>query len=129
MTCPRCGAIPNLEDIRCRKCSFPFTMNVICENEAELSFRERLGLAWCRLNSGYWDDFLGPDTGNRRYARKVIESIISSAELNMYWNRFYLGKSFTEWFAWATAETARANEPDPREEQKEKRRRKWRIWR
>lgn len=94
-------------------------------DEGHLNRTERLGPAYCRLNSFEWDPILGekPDgfdnlpnyTEKRRlplFKRKpskcdfvapaimAIKSIIGEANTSRYWWRFELHKSDEEWFHW-----------------------------
>lgn len=71
-------------------------------DEGHLNRTERLGLAYCRLNSFEWDpiqrkpskcDFVAP-------AIMAIKSIIGEANTSRYWWRFELHKSDEEWFHW-----------------------------
>lgn len=93
------------------------------EFESSLNERERLGLAWCRLNCLEWDDYIGekpvefdalpiyvklsifPFTGKKESKFNVtypimrcIESILGEAETDWYWWRFALERTDRE--AW-----------------------------
>ena len=84
-------------------------------DENTLNFEERLGLAYCRLNSYEWDDILGdkpegfddlPSYVHRgmckhllvRPAIQAIKEIIGEAQASRYHWRFVLGKTDEEWF-------------------------------
>lgn len=91
---------------------------VIQVDESKLSFDERLGLAWCRLNQYEWDELVGPkppefdeipevsvkrqpDKGAYiRPAMLAIEAIIGKANCSRYWWRFVLEKTEEDWFRW-----------------------------
>ena len=69
--------------------------------------KERLGLAWCRLNRHEWDGLIGEEPKSEQErekaiikAMKAIESILGKAECSRYWWKFELGKSYAEWFDW-----------------------------
>ena len=83
-------------------------------DESKLSRMERLGLAWCRMNSWEWDEMLGkkpegfdgmaerPDILPNKYAlichqMARIEQMLGMPYLNLCWFRFALGKSEEEW--------------------------------
>lgn len=83
-------------------------------DESTLNPVERLGLAWCRLNSWEWDELLGPkpsgfdtlpeapDALPNKYAliccqMARIERMLGAPYLNLCWNRYALGKSEAEW--------------------------------
>ena len=73
-------------------------------DENALSFTDRLGLAWCRLNCGEWDDFLGgkpPQCINRK-VMLAIEDIIGTANVSRCWFLFALGKPEKDWLRWYT---------------------------
>lgn len=70
---------------------------------------EKLGLAWCKLNLGEWDEeILGPfpDCPDRgfifRNAQEGIEKIIGEAKVSECWFVFVLGKTKEEWLQWYT---------------------------
>ena len=89
---------------------------------------DRLGLAYCRLNCGLWDNILGPKPdsvvlcGSDEPTAKVIygiaasedikvtemmaaiQSIIGEANTSRCWWIFILEKSENEWFRWYTVE-------------------------
>ena len=71
-------------------------------DENALSFTDRLGLAWCRLNCGEWDDFLGPcpDGIANGDVMGAISEIIGMANISRCWWLFALGKTETEWVRW-----------------------------
>ena len=98
-------------------------MNVI--DESKLSEIDRLGLAWCRLNSGEWDEILGPKPDGydelplippprwqfwkRNRLSKLdiiirrmrnIESIIGNANVSRCWWIFGLERTEAEWRNW-----------------------------
>ena len=75
-------------------------------DEDALSFTDRLGLAWCRLNCGEWDDFLGPrpDGIANRDVMGAIAEIIGKANTSRCWWIFNLGRSETEWVRWYTVD-------------------------
>ncbi len=90
-------------------------------DELKLSKTDRLGLAYCRLNSWKWDDIVGPkpagfddmpntvpgkpdDPGAKYYyvspAIRGIESIIGEANASRCHFLFNLGKTEEEWLRW-----------------------------
>ena len=92
-------------------------------DEASLTYEDRLGLAWCRLNHGKWDPLLGqkPDYWDSLPERKpwwrfwdkqparwqeaikvmrAIEGIIGAANANRCWWKFVLGRTEDEWIHW-----------------------------
>lgn len=96
-------------------------------DESKLSYMDRLGLAYCRLNRYEWDDIIGPkpegfddlpshiarDRRPRGVSKKVcsksdyvappiraIKSIIGEANCSRCWWIFILGKTDMEWFQW-----------------------------
>lgn len=92
-------------------------------NEADLSFADRLGLAYCRLNCCVWDEILGPkpdrfdelptfsskrlfrkrQPGKSDYtipAMRAILSIIGDANVSRCWWIFVLGRSKEDWLQW-----------------------------
>lgn len=96
-------------------------------NETELNLADRLGLAYCRLNCGVWDEILGPkpegfdalpDFPVKRLFRKkrpskhdyvspaieAINSIIGIANASRCWWIFQLGRTEDEWLRWYVAE-------------------------
>lgn len=102
--------------------SYPYVFRYSEIDESKLSTVERLGLAYCRLNSGEWDELVGPkpegwdkmpdyDYNRQRtlYPTKAdyqlrsmqaIENIIGKAEVSRCHWRFELGKTEEEWLAW-----------------------------
>lgn len=98
-------------------------------DETKLSKIDRLGLAYCRLNAGEWDEILGPKPNGfddlPKYpedpkwlwqkgklsqadftwpAMNAIESIIGDANTSRCWWLFQLGKTEEEWFRWYVTE-------------------------
>ena len=94
-------------------------------DESTLSPTDRLGLAWCRLNSSIWDDFIGekppgfdelPDFDGRHFrffrrkirtkadyvlpAMHAIEQAIGRANVSRCWWQFNLHRSEAEWHEW-----------------------------
>ena len=74
-------------------------------DESRLSIVDRLGLAYCRLNSYEWDDILGEKPKNIRQElcmkkMMAIQEIIGSANTNRCWWKFELGRTEDEWRAW-----------------------------
>lgn len=92
-------------------------------NEASLSSVDRLGLAWCRLNSGEWDNIIGdkpsmfdslPDSprGWRRIfhrptkstyllpAMAAINATIGEENISRCWWVFALGRTEAQWRDW-----------------------------
>lgn len=93
-------------------------------DESKLNRTDRLGLAWCRLNCGVWDEILGPMpdgfedlplvTLERRIfqkkqpckfdfiapAKRAIVSIVGEANVSRCWWLFVLGKTEDEWLQW-----------------------------
>lgn len=96
-------------------------------DETKLNTIDRLGLAYCRLNSYEWDDICGkkpkdfdglPDTGyeTRRGVWRLttkrskcdyilplialINHIIGEENTSRCWWKFVRGKTETEWFQW-----------------------------
>lgn len=86
---------------------------------AGLTKEERLGLAYCRFNSGLWDDIFSscpegfyelPLTSDkpgvltrRTYTaapREQIRKMLSEAQRSMYWWKFAVGKTEEEWRRW-----------------------------
>lgn len=99
-------------------------------DESSLSFRDRLGLAYCRLLCWEWDEFIGPkpdgfDTmeeyprhkwfGRRKRCRvdythpamTGIESILGEAECSRYWWLFAMGETEETWRTWYLTECFR----------------------
>lgn len=95
------------------------------EQEKELNYVDRLGLAYCQLNSWEWDDAVGskpegfdelPRYDNRKFKRirkkiktkddyltpaiKRIELIIGRANMSRCWWKFELEKTEEEWKEW-----------------------------
>lgn len=98
-------------------------------DEDALNYVDRLGLAYCRLNSWKWDPILGakpigfdslPDYDRkegRLFHRKrpsksdyvggpmtAIEQIIGPANIDRCWWKFRLKKTEAEWFSWYVRE-------------------------
>lgn len=98
-------------------------------DESKLNRIDRLGLAYCRLNKGQWDEILGPKPagfddlprcpkvprwpwqkpGLSRSdftvpAMTGIESIIGGANIERCLWLFVLGKTEEEWFRWYVTE-------------------------
>ena len=94
-------------------------------DEASLNQIDRLGLAYCRLNTWKWDDVLGPKPEGfdelpdydkedeasacqevktkMDYLRRplqAIEEIIGWVNTSRCWWKFVLGKTDEEWFRW-----------------------------
>ena len=86
---------------------------------ANLTVEERLGLAYCRLNSYLWDELIAPCpegfydlpcfsngagvlTREKyiRRPRKQIKEYLGEAKTSMYWWKFALGRSESEWREW-----------------------------
>lgn len=87
--------------------------------QTNLTDEERLGLAYCRLNSWQWDDLFGPcpegfydlpyssgkpgvltrDVYTQR-PKEQIRAELGIAKVSMYWWKFILGKSEEEWKRW-----------------------------
>lgn len=102
---------------------------MIWTDESKLNWVDRLGLAYCRLNSWKWDDLLGPSpdgfsdmskTEKMKYlqpAYKGIESIIGTANTSRCWWIFELGRTEEEWLRWyiteAFAEQDQKSNPKP----------------
>lgn len=73
---------------------------------------ERLGIAFCNLNTWKWDDLLGPKPKNFdfmtcdqkmpiiRPAIALIESVIGEDNTNKWWWIIELGRTESEWRAW-----------------------------
>lgn len=95
------------------------------EQEKELNFVDRLGLACCRLNSWEWDDILGPKPDGfdelpwydnrklKRFRKKIktksdyllpmmheIESMIGEESTSRCWWKFVLGETEEAWEQW-----------------------------
>lgn len=66
-------------------------------DESKLSVTERLGLAYCRLNSGEWDSLLGEPNGNAYRKMNAIQEIIGEANTSRAWWVFNLKKTPEEW--------------------------------
>ena len=74
-------------------------------DDSQLSFVDRLGLAYCRLNSYEWDPILGeepPSASNSFYYRKMnaIKDLIGDENASRCWWLFELRKTEEEWRAW-----------------------------
>lgn len=107
-------------------------IEVVAIDEANLSMVDRLGLAYCRLISGEWDNILGPkpsdfdslprfsDNKRRLFfkpkksprskhsltwpAAQAIESIIGKANTSRCWWKFELLRTEAEWLRWYLTE-------------------------
>lgn len=99
-------------------------------NKDELSSLDRLGLAYCLLNSYQWDELfgpkpdgfdelpiLGPKEGNLFHFRrgrgkhdyvsplaKLLRYILGDALTSFYWCKFTLGDTEDRWEKWFTEE-------------------------
>lgn len=92
-------------------------------NESELSWEERLGLAYCRLNTHQWDELLGEkpeqyDDSDEavRLSVKIMEhirQIIGPAKANECWWRFTQIGSREEWLRWYCVDHVLACMADP----------------
>ena len=96
-------------------------------DEAALNQTDRLGLAFCRLNSWRWDELIGPKPEGFDelpnydpkqgwlFHKKIrtksdyidpaiagIESMIGSANTSRCWWKFVLGETEEAWFRWYT---------------------------
>ena len=82
-------------------------------DETTLNFEQRLGLAYCRLNSWQWDDIVGPKPNDfdsiedlsvkSEYLHEPfqrIANIIGERNCNKYWWIFVLDKTEDEWVEW-----------------------------
>lgn len=79
-------------------------------DESTLSFEERLGLAYCRLNSHQWDELLGekperyddPEVGAQISVEIMgrIKNIIGPAKASECWWRFEKIGSHADWLRW-----------------------------
>lgn len=82
-------------------------------DETTLNFEQRLGLAYCRLNSWQWDDIVGPKPNDfdniedskvksdyLNEAIQHIERIIGKNNCSKYWWLFVLNRSEDEWAEW-----------------------------
>lgn len=87
--------------------------------QTNLTEEERLGLAYCRFNCWQWDDIFCPcpegfydlprfSNGagvltREKYIRrpkKQIEEYLGKTKTSMYWWKFELGRSESEWREW-----------------------------
>lgn len=87
--------------------------------QTNLTEEERLGLAYCRFNCWQWDDIFCPCpegfydlprfsdkpgvlTREKyiRRPRKQIKEYLGEAKTSMYWWKFALGRSESEWREW-----------------------------
>jgi len=87
-------------------------VNLDAVDEESLNFRDRLGLACCRLSCGEWDEFLGPEPEEDDYtysSMRAIEDILGSAECSKYWWLFALGRTEEEWMKWYVRDRIRGN--------------------
>ena len=82
-------------------------------DETTLNFEQRLGLAYCRLNSWQWDDIVGPKPNDfdniedllvkNEYLYEPFQriiNIIGERNCNKYWWMFALDKTEDEWVEW-----------------------------
>ena len=82
-------------------------------DETTLNFEQRLGLAYCRLNSWQWDDIIGPKPNDfdniedllvkNEYLYEPFQriiNIIGERNCNKYWWIFVLDKTEDEWVEW-----------------------------
>lgn len=82
-------------------------------DETTLNFEQRLGLAYCRLNSWQWDDIIGPKPNDfdniedllvkNEYLYEPFQriiNIIGERNCNKYWWMFVLDKTEDEWVEW-----------------------------
>lgn len=93
--------------------------------KSDLTWKERLGLAYIRLRHWQWDDIMGPKPegfdslpnfvkGARRKERckydytapalAVIRALVCNDELSLFWWRYVLGRSDEEWLRWRIQE-------------------------
>lgn len=93
--------------------------------EDELDLVDRLGLAYCRLNSYRWDDYIGEkpegfdelsNHDSRKpitksdYVRPILKEIkktIGEANVSRCWWLFELGRTEEEWKEWYYKENVR----------------------
>lgn len=90
-------------------------------DKSKLDRTDRLGLAWCRLNSFVWDEIIGekppgfdelPNYAEGKASKHDyvhpailgIESIIGEANASRCWWVFKLGKTEEEWLRWYISE-------------------------
>lgn len=78
-----------------------------CKHCGAVADTDRLGLAWCKLNQGLWDEELlgtmpeGVDAQTALWnAMDGIEAIIGTANVSRYWNMLTCGKTEEEWLRW-----------------------------
>lgn len=94
-------------------------------DESTLDPIDRLGLAYCRMNSWEWDEVAGPKPEGfdglplfdrrmfKRFRKKIvtkhdyirpaisaIESIVGEANASRCWWKFVLDRSEEDWFRW-----------------------------
>lgn len=74
-------------------------------DESKLTMADRLGLAYCRLCSGEWDELLGPEPAHEAdeiaYRKMAaIKTIIGEADTSRCWWKFNLKRTEDEWRAW-----------------------------
>ena len=82
-------------------------------DETTLNFEQRLGLAYCRLNSWQWDNIVGPKPNDfddiedlsvkSEYLHEPfqrIANIIGERNCSKYWWIFVLDKTEDEWVEW-----------------------------
>ena len=92
-------------------------------DESALSFEDRLGLAYCRLNTHHWDDLLGekpeqyddPITGPRISVAIMarIERILGPAKTSECWWRFTEIGDRDAWLRWYCVDDALIQLPQP----------------
>lgn len=92
-------------------------------DESTLSFEERLGLAYCRLNTHQWDELLGekpeqyddPFAGPKISAAIManIESIIGTAKASECWWRFSKIGDHDAWLRWYCVDNVLEQLPKP----------------
>lgn len=110
--------------------------NLASVDESKLSFRDRIGLAWCRVSCHTWDPFLGPEPEGKdamHFACRALFSILGSSECSRYWHKFALGRSDEEWLRWFVHEWITDAQKTAEANSKEARIRKllqaWKLWR
>lgn len=110
--------------------------NLANVDENQLFFRERIGLAYCRMCHGQWDDFLGPDPECHKsfsVAYSVLLEILGESECSRYWWKFALGRNEEEWLRWYIQDRIMRNRKDAASNSIMARikrlLRSWRLWR
>ena len=110
--------------------------NLASVDESQLSFRDRIGLACCRVNCYVWDPFLGPEPKGKdamHYAHRALRSILGEAECSRYWHKFALGRSDEQWLRWFVQEwvtdAQKLAEANSKGAQIRKLLRVWKLWR